>query len=145
MRKLLFFILISLCRINVQAQAQSGFTVKTEVLNVVDNQLQVLSASYEDVTFKFDLNKKVLNVESSTFGMFEEQVLNYKTGIFITPVVLDGKDYSFELANCVHEVWTQGAYWQLYASVGAPASVYVIVEHPYVGEVNKRVYFKMKQ
>lgn len=143
MRKFIFILFISLCTIN--AQAQSGFIVETEVLNVVDKQLQVLSASYEDVTFKFELNKKNLTVESSTFGTFEEQILNYTTGIMITPVVLDGKDYSFELANCVHEVWTQGAYWQLYASVGAPSSVYVIVEHPYVGEVNKRVYFKMKQ
>ena len=127
------------------ANAQSGFNIQTDVVNSVDKQLQVLTANYDNVIFQFDLNQKVLKYHSDTYGDFEEQILNYNTGILITPVLLDGKDYSFELANAIHEIYTQGAYWQLYASTGAPSEVYVVVEHPYVGEVNKRVYFKLKQ
>lgn len=127
------------------ANAQSGFRIQTQVVNTVDDKLQVLSANYDNVFFQFDLNKRVLKYHSDIFGDFEEQILNYNTGILITPVILDEKDYSFELANAIHEVWTHGAYWQLYASTGAPSQVYVVVEHPYIGEVNKRVYFKLKE
>ena len=142
MRTLLSIFLLT-C-ISVFANAQSGFNIETNVINVVDNQLQVVEARFETVGFIFNLNKKTLDYTSPN-GSWQEEILNYTTGVNITPVLLDDKDYGFELANAIHEVWTNAAYYQLYASVGAPSQVYVIVEHPFVGNVLRRVYFKIKQ
>jgi hypothetical protein len=142
MRTLLSIFLLT-C-ISIFANAQSGFNVETNVINVVDNQLQVVEARFETVGFTFNLNKKTLDYTSPN-GSWQEEILNYTTGVNITPVLLDDKDYGFELANAIHEVWTNAAYYQLYASVGAPSQVYVIVEHPFVGNVLRRVYFKIKQ
>jgi hypothetical protein len=136
-----FFLVLVLSMFALFANAQTSFTMTANYNNVLNMNMKQIAKNDEVAVFKFNLLNKTLEFQAGE-NHWIETIVNAQTQITVIPVHISENDMSFELANAIHEIWTEGAYYQLYCTLSNPDVPYVIVEHAYVGSVYQRIYYQ---
>lgn len=136
-----FFLVLVLSMFALFANAQTSFTMTAQYNNTLNVEMTQLTKNDEVAELKFDLVTKTLEFKAQGVHWIET-IVDSKTEITVIPVFIEQNKMSFELANAIHEIWTEGAYYQLYCTLVDPTQPYVIVEHSYVGAIYQRIYYK---